>query len=54
MILYCLLIRIGTPRVVMLDEPTTGMDPMNRKHVWDMVTELKLERTVRPTTPTYI
>ena len=25
---------VGSPKVVMLDEPTTGMDPMNRKHVW--------------------
>ena len=41
---------IGNPKVVMLDEPTTGMDPMNRKHVWDMIAELKLERTVLLTT----
>ena len=41
---------IGDPKVVMLDEPTTGMDPMNRKHVWDMIAELKQERTVLLTT----
>ena len=22
---------------VYLDEPTTGMDPINRRHVWDVV-----------------
>lgn len=41
---------IGDPKVVMLDEPTTGMDPMNRKHVWDMIAELKQQRTVLLTT----
>ena len=41
---------IGDPKVVMLDEPTTGMDPMNRKHVWDMIAELKTTRSVLLTT----
>ena len=34
----------------MLDEPTTGMDPMNRKHVWDLVRDAKRECTVVLTT----
>jgi ABC-type multidrug transport system ATPase subunit len=34
----------------MLDEPTTGMDPMNRSHVWKALAELKLDRTLLLTT----
>ena len=41
---------IGEPNVVMLDEPTTGMDPMNRRFVWDMVHTVKARRTVVLTT----
>ena len=28
---------VGSPKVMFLDEPTTGMDPMSRQHVWDMI-----------------
>ena len=41
---------IGDPQVVFLDEPTTGMDPINRRHVWDVVEAAKQDRCVVLTT----
>ncbi len=31
---------IGAPRVLFLDEPTTGLDPRSRQVMWDMIREL--------------
>lgn len=41
---------VGSPRVMFLDEPTTGMDPMSRQHVWDMIQRLKKNRSIILTT----
>ena len=41
---------IGAPKVVVLDEPTTGMDPYNRTFVWQMIEERRSKLTPLLTT----
>ncbi|KAJ0248825.1 hypothetical protein HA466_0158690 [Hirschfeldia incana] len=41
---------IGDPKLVFLDEPTTGMDPITRRHVWDIIQESKKGRAIILTT----
>jgi ABC-2 type transport system ATP-binding protein len=31
---------VGRPRIIFLDEPTTGLDPRSRRTMWDIVREL--------------
>ena len=33
---------INDPQLIILDEPTTGLDPQSRHSVWDMLKTLKL------------
>lgn len=41
---------IGDPPVIVLDEPTTGMDPVSRRFVWRHIDEIKAGRVVLLTT----
>lgn len=37
---------IHNPKILFLDEPTTGLDPHTRKNVWDVVSTLRNEHNV--------
>ena len=41
---------IGNPKVIFLDEPTTGLDPNTRRFVWDYIMEIKEGRVIVLTT----
>ena len=41
---------IGNPPILIMDEPTTGMDPLNRIQIWDLIHELKKGQTIILTT----
>ena len=32
---------VHSPKIMFLDEPTTGLDPVSRTHVWDMIRTLR-------------
>lgn len=48
--LSVMLATLGDPSVCYLDEPTTGMDPINRRHVWNFIEQFKLDRVIILTT----
>ncbi|KAK1186059.1 ATP-binding cassette domain-containing protein, partial [Streptomyces sp. NBS 14/10] len=31
---------VGNPRIIFLDEPTTGLDPRSRHNMWQIIREL--------------
>jgi ABC-2 type transport system ATP-binding protein len=43
---------VHSPKIMFLDEPTTGLDPVSRSHVWEMIRSLrdKSELTILLTT----
>jgi ABC-type multidrug transport system ATPase subunit len=45
---------IGRPPVVLLGEPTTGLDPRSRQELWRIVDELHREGTTVLLTPQYL
>ncbi len=45
---------VGRPRVLFLDEPTTGLDPRSRIDVWAFVRELQAEGTTLLLTTQYL
>jgi len=41
---------IGNPKYVFLDEPTTGLDPLSRRKIWDLLMKKKKGRVIFLTT----
>ncbi|KXS17476.1 hypothetical protein M427DRAFT_54424 [Gonapodya prolifera JEL478] len=41
---------IGDPKIIFMGEPTTGMDPVNRRHVWAFIEKFKKGRVIVLTT----
>ena len=41
---------IGGPKVVILDEPTAGVDPLARRHIWRLIDRHKANRAIIITT----
>ena len=41
---------IGSPRVVYLDEPSTGLDPASRRNLWKVVKQAKQDKAIILTT----
>lgn len=48
--LSVILSTLGDPKCVFLDEPTTGMDPVNRRHIWSFLEKFKVGRSIVLTT----
>lgn len=45
---------INSPKVIFLDEPTTGLDPQARRNLWDLVMEIKRKGTTVMLTTHYM
>jgi len=37
---------INTPKILILDEPTTGLDPKTRAEVWDIIQKLRADKHI--------
>jgi ABC-2 type transport system ATP-binding protein len=45
---------IGKPKIIFLDEPTTGLDPRSRRTMWDIIRQLVAEGTTIFLTTQYL
>jgi len=45
---------INNPRIVFLDEPTTGLDPQARRNLWDLIREIRANGTTVVITTHYM
>jgi len=41
---------LGNPKIVFMDEPSTGMDPVTRREMWDVIASMKKGRAIILTT----
>jgi ABC-2 type transport system ATP-binding protein len=45
---------INNPRIVFLDEPTTGLDPQARRNLWELIKEIRANGTTVVITTHYM
>ncbi len=45
---------INTPKIIFLDEPTTGLDPQARRNLWELIKQLKSQGTTVVITTHYM
>lgn len=45
---------INSPKIVFLDEPTTGLDPQARRNLWDLISEIRNNGTTVVITTHYM
>jgi ABC-2 type transport system ATP-binding protein len=45
---------VGGPKLLFLDEPTTGLDPFSRREAWDLIAGLRTEGTTTLLTSHYM
>jgi lipooligosaccharide transport system ATP-binding protein len=45
---------VNSPEILLLDEPTTGLDPHSRRAVWDKLNQLKFQNTTLLLTTHYM
>ncbi|RYE53445.1 MAG: ABC transporter ATP-binding protein [Sphingobacteriales bacterium] len=45
---------INDPKIIFLDEPTTGLDPQARRNLWDLITEIRNNGTTIVITTHYM
>ena len=41
---------VADPKIIFLDEPSTGLDPENRRQLWDILAKLKGKKAMMLTT----
>ncbi|MGY3052658.1 ABC-2 type transport system ATP-binding protein [Pedobacter sp. UYEF25] len=45
---------INEPKIIFLDEPTTGLDPQARRNLWDLITQIRANGTTVVITTHYM
>lgn len=45
---------INSPKIIFLDEPTTGLDPQARRNLWDLIVEIRNQGTTVVLTTHYM